>query len=84
VDLLNADPATWRARTAGWGGATARSAHFTAQAVRQSEQRALCAMAENARGMAGLAVALEEQFAKSARLETAIRENPRGLGYGSR
>lgn len=33
--------------------------------------------------MARLTATLEEQFAESARLETAIRENLRGLGYGS-
>jgi type I restriction enzyme M protein len=32
--------------------------------------------------MTRLVAALDEQFAESARLETAIRENLRGLGYG--
>ena len=32
--------------------------------------------------MARLVATLEEQFAESARLEAAIRENLRGLGYG--
>jgi type I restriction enzyme M protein len=33
--------------------------------------------------MTRLVATLEEQFAEGARLETAIRENLRGLGYGS-
>lgn len=31
--------------------------------------------------MQGLVATLEKQFAESARLETAIRENLKGLGY---
>jgi hypothetical protein len=33
--------------------------------------------------MARLVATLEEQFTESTRLEAAIRENLRGLGYGS-
>ncbi len=33
--------------------------------------------------MARLVATLEEQFAESAKLEAAIRENLRGLGYGA-